>query len=231
VSATLRRTRIKFCGMTRAADIREAAALGVDAVGVVFAERSRRRVSIQQAVALRSSTPPLVDVVALFMDNPADEVGEVIARVRPSLLQFHGSESRAYCEQFGLPYLKAVGMGGQGVDEVLAQIDAHPRAAGFLLDSHAPGAAGGTGEAFDWAHMPAVEGRPLLLAGGLTPDNVAEAIRATRVWAVDVSSGIEAVPGQKDAGRMQRFVAAVRAADADEGLSADGSESACDGVR
>ena len=209
-----RRTRIKFCGMTRADDIREAAALGVDAVGLVFAERSRRRLTIEQAMALRDATPPLVDVVALFMDNPLGEVREVIARVRPSLLQFHGSEPPAFCEQFGLPYLKAVGMGGQGAEDVVARFAAHPRAAGFLLDSHAPGAAGGTGERFDWAHVPAAAGRPLLLAGGVTPDSVVEGMRATRVWGVDVSSGIESAPGRKDSALMGRFVEAVLAVDA-----------------
>lgn len=231
MTAKLRRTRIKFCGMTRVDDIRAAAELGVDAVGLVFAERSRRRVSLDQAVALREAIPPLVDVVALFMDNPADEVRGVIARLRPSLLQFHGSESAAFCEQFGWPYLKAVGMGGQGVAGVLAQVDAHPRAAGFLLDSHAPGAAGGTGERFDWTHVPSIEGRALLLAGGLTPDNVGHAVRATRVWGVDVSSGIESAPGTKDARLMHRFVAAVREADVDDGLPPAGSATSRDGVR
>jgi phosphoribosylanthranilate isomerase len=226
-----RRTRIKFCGMTRADDIREAALLGVDAVGLVFAERSLRRLTIEQATALRDATPPLVAVVALFMDNSGEQVREVIARVRPSVLQFHGSESPAFCEQFGLPYLKAVGMGGQGAADVAAQLGAHPRAAGFLLDSHAPGAAGGTGECFDWTDVPAIEGRPLLLAGGLTPDNVAEAIRATRVWGVDVSSGIESAPGQKDRGLMRRFVEAVLTVDADQGRRAPDGATAPDGVR
>ena len=104
-------------------------------------------------------------------------------------------------------------MGGQGVAGVLAQVYAHPRAAGFLLDSHAPGAAGGTGERFDWTHVPSIEGRALLLAGGLTPDNVGHAVRATRVWGVDVSSGIETAPGEKDPEKMRRFVEAVRIAD------------------
>lgn len=210
---TLRRTRIKFCGMTRAEDIRIAADLGVDAVGLVFAQRSRRRLDLERAVALRDAIPPLVDVVALFMDNPAEEVHEVLLRLRPSLLQFHGSETAGFCEQFDWPYLKAVGMEGQGVAGVVTQFQAHPRAAGFLLDSHAPGAAGGTGERFDWTRIPDAAGRPLLLAGGLTPDNVCEAARITRVWGVDVSSGIESAPGQKDAGLMRRFVQAVQAAD------------------
>lgn len=231
MTAKLHRTRVKFCGMTRVDDIRAAADLGVDAVGLVFAQRSRRRVSLDQAAALREAIPPLVDVVALFMDNPADEVRGVIARLRPSLLQFHGSESAAFCEQFGWPYLKAVGMAGQDVAEAVAQIHAHPHAVGFLLDSHEPGAAGGTGERFDWAQIPSVEGRPLLLAGGLTPDNVGEAIRATRVWGVDVSSGIESAPGSKDTGLMQRFVVAVRAADIDDGLPPMGGAAPHDGVR
>lgn len=231
MSAPVRRTRIKFCGMTRADDIRAAAALGVDAIGLVFAERSRRHVSIPRAVELRNATPPLVEVVALFMDNAAEEVDAVIARVRPSLLQFHGSEPPEFCERFGIPYIKAVGMGGQGVAAVQAQINLHPRAAGFLLDSHAPGSSGGTGETFDWTHVPNIGGRPLLLAGGLTPGNVGDAIRATRVWAVDVSSGIEAAPGQKDIGRMQRFVAAVQAADAEGGRLPAGSATHWDGVR
>lgn len=225
-----RRTRIKFCGMTRADDIREAALLGVDAVGLVFAERSRRLLAIEQAVALRDITPPLVDVVALFMDNPADQVRAVITQVRPSLLQFHGSESAEFCEQFGLPYLKALGMGGQGADAVTTQFHAHPRAAGFLLDSHAPGAAGGTGERFDWSDIPVGDGRVLLLAGGLNPDNVAEAIRATGVWGVDVSSGIELVPGQKDSRLMREFVEAVSSADADQGRRPSDRAAAPDAV-
>lgn len=231
MTARLRRTRIKFCGMTRMDDIRAASDLGVDAVGLVFAERSRRRVSLDQATALREAIPPLVDAVALFMDNPADEVRDVIARLHPSLLQFHGSESAAFCEQFGWPYLKSVGMGGQVAADVVAQIDAHPRAAGFLLDSHAPGAVGGTGQRFDWTHIPSVEGRPLLLAGGLTPENVAQAVRSTRVWGVDVSSGIESAPGSKDAALMHRFVAAVRAADTDDGLPPAGGAAPRNGVR
>lgn len=226
-----RRTRIKFCGMTRAADIRIAADLGVDAIGLVFAQRSRRKLALQQAVALREATPPLVDVVALFMDNPAEEVLEVVERLRPCLLQFHGSESAAFCEQFRWPYLKAVGMGGQGVADAVAQFHAHPRAAGFLLDSHVPGAAGGTGERFDWTNLPSAGARPMLLAGGLTPGNVAEAIRATRIWGVDVSSGIESAPGHKDAGLMGRFVEAVHGADADQGSGLAGGEVANDGLR
>lgn len=211
------RTRIKFCGLTRPADAELAAALGVDALGFVFAARSRRRIAPADAAAMRGVLPPLVDAVALFMDNAADEVRRVIAEVRPSLLQFHGGEDGAFCSDFGLPYLKAVAMGAGGDLDPQALRSAHPGAAGFLLDAHAPGQAGGTGETFDWDRVPDGLHRPFLLAGGLTPDNVFEAVRATRPWGVDVSGGIESAdggPGVKDAARMRRFVEEVRRADA-----------------
>src|SRR5690606_30284610 len=128
------RTRIKFCGMTRAGDVRLAGELGVDAVGFVFAARSRRRVDAGQAAAMREALAPMVDAVALFMDSPVEEVREVISRVRPSLLQFHGDEEEAFCRSFGLRYLKAVPMGGDTRLEALELHARWPSAAGFLLD-------------------------------------------------------------------------------------------------
>lgn len=209
----LRRTRIKFCGLTRAEDLDEACALGVDAIGFVFAERSKRRVSPQAAAALRLTLQPFVDTVALFMDNDVDAVRDSIATVRPTWLQFHGSEDDAFCAGFDLPYLKAIAMGGDaGIDAASLQRD-YPRAAGFLFDSNASGKAGGSGHTFDWSRIPADCPRPYLLAGGLHPDNVFEAIRATGCWGVDVSSGIESAPGVKNHERMRRFVAEVRRAD------------------
>lgn len=209
----LRRTRIKFCGLTRAEDLDEACALGVDAIGFVFAERSKRRVSPQAAAALRLTLQPFVDTVALFMDNDVDTVRDSIATVRPTWLQFHGSEDDAFCAGFDLPYLKAIAMGGDaGIDAASLQCD-YPRAAGFLFDSNASGQAGGSGHTFDWSRIPADCPRPYLLAGGLHPDNVFEAIRATGCWGVDVSSGIESAPGVKNHERMRRFVAEVRRAD------------------
>lgn len=209
----LRRTRIKFCGLTRAEDLDEACALGVDAIGFVFAERSKRRVSPQAAAALRLTLQPFVDTVALFMDNDVDTVRDSIATVRPTWLQFHGSEDDAFCAGFDLPYLKAIAMGGNaGIDAASLQRD-YPRAAGFLFDSNASGQAGGSGHTFDWSRIPADCPRPYLLAGGLHPDNVFEAIRATGCWGVDVSSGIESAPGVKNHERMRRFVAEVRRAD------------------
>lgn len=211
------RTRIKFCGMTRPGDVQLAGALGVDAVGFVFAARSRRRVAPAEAAAMRAALPPMVDAVALFMDNDAGEVRRIVAEVRPSLLQFHGDEEGAFCSSFGLPYLKAVAMGEGGAPDSAALLARHPEAAGFLLDAHAPGQAGGTGRTFDWSRVPRDLGRPFFVAGGLAPDNVFDAVRATRPWGVDVSGGIEpadgGAPGLKDAARMRRFVEEVRRAD------------------
>lgn len=215
VQAPPLRTRIKFCGMTREQDLRLAAHLGVDAIGLVFAQRSRRRVTPAQGAALRAALPPLVASVALFMDNDADEVRQVVETVRPGVLQFHGDEDDAFCRAFGLPYLKAIAMGGAAAsaDGLRAR---YPGAVGLLLDGHAAGEAGGTGRRFDWSRVPADPGLPFLLAGGLGPDNVHDAIVATRPWGVDVASGVEAEgqPGVKDAARMQRFVEEVRRADA-----------------
>lgn len=208
------RTRIKFCGFTRPDDVRLACALGVDAVGVIFAARSRRRVEPAIAPALRAALAPMVELVALFMDNDEAEVRAAIAQLRPTLLQFHGSEDDAFCRRFGLPYFKGLGLGGEAVDG--ASLRARwPHAAGFVLDGHAPGQPGGSGQRLDAAAVPADLDRPWLLAGGLDPDNVGDAVRAVRPWGVDVAGGIELAPGIKDGARMRRFVEAVRAADCD----------------
>ena len=205
-------TRIKLCGMTRAEDLRLAVELGVDFVGLILAARSPRRLSLAQAQALRALVPDEIGVVALVMDNPGEEVAQIAAGLRPDYLQFHGSEEDAFCAGFGLPHFKAIGMGG-GVDPLPAMAR-HPSAHGFVLDGHGAGEAGGSGRRFDWSRLPGAGGRPLLLAGGLGPDNVALAVRSARPWGVDVSSGIESAPGIKDPERMRRFVEAVRAADA-----------------
>lgn len=212
------RTRIKFCGMTRVDDALAAAELGVDAIGLIFAARSKRRVAPDAAAGIRDALPPFVASVALFMDNSADEVRATIERVRPTLLQFHGGEDDDFCAEFGLPYLKAVAMGGGGEDPATLLVR-WPRAAAFLFDSHAKGEAGGSGQTFDWARVPSGFLRPFLVAGGLTPDNVFDAVRTTECWGVDVSSGIEGgelergAPGIKDAAKMRRFVAEVARAD------------------
>ena len=207
------RTRIKFCGLTRPGDVRLAGELGVDAIGFVFAARSPRRLQAEEARAMRNALAPLVDAVALFMDDPEDDVREVVRTVRPSLLQFHGNESEAFCRSFGVPYLKAIAMGEPDTQHAISPQSRYPSAAGFLFDSHAPGGQGGSGQTFDWSRLPAEITKPWLLAGGLSPGNIFEAVIATRPWGVDVSSGIESAPGIKDGDKMRRFVEEVRRAD------------------
>lgn len=214
MNRTLFRTRIKFCGLTRPGDVRMAGELGVDAIGFVFADKSPRRIAAEEARAMRQALAPLVDAVALFMDNSADEVREVVRHVRPSLLQFHGSEDDAFCRGFGVPYMKAIAMGSELVGQHPASLQVrYPTAAGYLFDSNGVGEPGGSGQPFDWSRIPAGIQKPFMLAGGLTQDNVFDAICATLPWGVDVSSGIESAPGIKDGDKMRRFVEEVRRAD------------------
>lgn len=196
------RTRVKICGLTRAADVDAAVQAGADALGFVFTPRSRRCIDTATARDLVDRVPAFVSRVGLFMDQDADEVRRVLAEVRLTLLQFHGGENAPFCRQFGLPYIKALAMGGDGQASRAAE---YPDAAALLLDSHEPGAAGGTGQRFDWSEIPPLP-RPLVLAGGLDPDNVRRAVRTVRPWAVDVSSGVETAPGVKSAGKMKRFI-------------------------
>lgn len=205
-------TRIKLCGMTRAEDVQLAVQLQVDFIGLIFAARSPRRLTPEQGARLRARVPAGITVVALLMDTPSADILRIIDSVQPDILQFHGSEDDACCAGFGLPFFKAIAMGDDA--DPLPRMAAFPTAQGFVLDGHGTGEAGGSGRRFDWARLPAVAGKPLLLAGGLGPDNVARAIAIARPWGVDVSSGIEQAPGVKDADAMRRFVAAVRAADA-----------------
>ena len=210
---TLFRTRIKFCGMTRAGDVRLASELGADAVGFVFAEGSPRQVEAREARLMRSALAPLVDAVALFRDNSVREVREVVKAVRPTLLQFHGDEDDVFCRGFGVPYIKAVAMGGDAAPSAPELLSRYPAAAGFLFDGNAPGAPGGVGARFDWARLPVELNRPVMLAGGLTAANVFEAVTRVLPWGVDVCSGVETAPGVKDGERMRRFVEEVRRAD------------------
>lgn len=207
----MNRTRVKFCGMRRESDIEAAVAMGVDAIGLIFAERSPRRLTLEHAQRLRSVVPPFVSVVALIMDTDITQVRAIMERVRPDLLQFHGQEDEAECRSFGVSYLKAVPMTSQ--DDAQGFMARYPSAAGFVLDSHALGEPGGSGKGFDWSRWPTDCSHPLLLAGGLVAENVGEAVRRLRPFAVDVSSGIESAPGVKDAARMQQFVDEVRRAE------------------
>lgn len=203
-------TRIKCCGMTRLDDALLAAQLGADAIGVVLTARSKRRVSIAQAQAIVCALPPFVTSVTLFMDDDAAFVREAIEAIQPDLLQFHGEESDDWCAQFGRRYLKAIAM-GEGA-AALPKLRRYPGAAGLLLDGHGLGEAGGSGKAFNWSLMPRELTQPLILAGGLTPGNVAEAIRVAAPWGVDVASGIESSPGIKDARKLADFIESVRQA-------------------
>lgn len=204
-------TRIKCCGMTRVEDALLAARLGVDAIGVVLTARSKRRVALDQAASIMAAMPAFVTTVALFMDDDAELVRQVLRDVRPDLLQFHGGETDAWCQQFDRPFLKAVAM-GEGA-AALPALQAYPHARGLLLDGHGAGEAGGSGKTFDWSLIPEALAPRLILAGGLVPENVGMAVRKARPWAVDVASGIESAPGIKDAARMAAFIEAVRAAD------------------
>lgn len=204
------RTRVKICGMTREADIAAAATLGADALGFVFYPPSPRCVTLPRARQLRAEVPPFVASVALFVNAEAGEVRRAIDALRPDLLQFHGEEAPDYCAQFGLPYLKACRV-KPGM-RLLEYFRDFPSAAGWLADAFVEGY-GGTGTAFDWSLVPAERDRPLVLSGGLTRENVREAIRRVRPWAVDVSSGVESAKGIKDAARIAAFMTEVRDAD------------------
>ncbi|MFA7593381.1 MAG: phosphoribosylanthranilate isomerase [Thiohalobacteraceae bacterium] len=209
------RTRVKICGITRPEDGVRAAALGADAVGLVFYPQSPRAVTVGQARAIAAMLPPFVTRVGLFVDAAVTEVEAVLAQLPLDLLQFHGDEVEPYCVQFGLPYLKAVRMHPQR--DVSTYISAYPSASGFLLDAYHPAVPGGSGEHFDWSRVPAQRPAPIVLAGGLHPGNVIAAVRQVRPFAVDVSSGVEASKGVKDPAKMMEFIRGVQRADHEHG--------------
>ncbi|MGE5639967.1 MAG: phosphoribosylanthranilate isomerase [Clostridia bacterium] len=204
------RTRVKICGITRPSDALAAAKAGADAIGLVFYPQSPRFLSLERAIEIRDALPPFVQAVALFVNPDAAQVAQVIGSVKPALLQFHGDESPAFCEEFGLPYVKACRV-RPGVD-TLEYLRPFSRASAWLFDSYVP-EYGGVGERFDWSLLPAVRERHVILSGGLSAANVGEAVRRVRPWGVDVSSGVEAAKGIKDAGKMASFIAEVRNAD------------------
>lgn len=210
-SGPQQRTRVKICGITRPEDGVHAAELGVDAIGLVFAAASPRAVAAGQAAEIASALPPFVTRVGLFVDADVDRVAAVLNTVTLDLLQFHGDESEVYCVQFGRPYIKAVSM--RPDRDVAAYMAEYPSAAGFLLDAYHPAVAGGSGEQFDWARVPVQRPRPIVLAGGLNAGNVVEAVRRVRPYAVDVSSGVEAAKGIKDAAKMAEFIRGVQRGD------------------
>lgn len=177
---------------------------GAEALGLVFYPASPRAVSIEQARAIAFAAGPFAVVTGLFVDADPEFVAAVLQQVPLQLLQFHGNETPAYCESFSRPYMKAIRMRPEL--DVVAAIAEYPTASGVLLDAYRPGVPGGTGETFDWARVPQQSAKPLVLAGGLTPANVAEAIRATQVYGVDVSGGVESAPSKKDHGKITSFI-------------------------
>jgi phosphoribosylanthranilate isomerase len=204
-------TRVKICGITRVQDALATARSGADAIGLVFYERSPRHVSITQAAQLAAALPPFVSVVGLFVNAEAAFVREVLASVPLDMLQFHGDESPEYCAQFSRPYIKAIRVKA-GVDLLQCASDFRS-AKGLLLDAHVQGIPGGTGTAFDWALIPKQLPLPVILSGGLDTQNLAAAIKQVRPYAVDVSSGVEASKGIKDAAKIAAFINEVKKTD------------------
>ncbi|HZQ62206.1 MAG TPA: phosphoribosylanthranilate isomerase [Casimicrobiaceae bacterium] len=216
------RTRIKICGITRVEDGLAAAHAGADAIGLVFWPGTPRRIDMQRAREIVAAMPPFLSAIGLFVDPTAEEVRRIIGTVPLAALQFHGHEPAEFCRQFGVPYVKAIGVPqGKSEGDLLESASSYADAAAWLFDSPPAGALpGGTGQTFDWTALPKRSGKPIVLSGGLTADNVAQAIRIVRPWAVDVSSGVEAlgadgkpIRGIKDASRIVAFVREVRNAD------------------
>lgn len=204
-------TRIKICGVTRAQDAQACAASGADAIGLVFYPRSSRAVTVHQAADIVAAVPPFVSVVALFVDEPIGSIERIISTLSIDVIQFHGDESPEFCHQFGRPWIKALRV-RPGLD-VVEECQRFSKARGVLLDSWQADVPGGTGKTFDWRLATQALCVPVVLAGGLTHDNVGEGMRALHPAAVDVSGGVEVSPGLKDAKKIRQFIAAVRAAD------------------
>lgn len=205
-------TRVKICGITRAEDAHAAAGAGADALGFVFYPPSPRNVDAGVARDIIRALPPFVTSVGLFVDPDPTDVKRVISIAPVDLLQFHGDETPQLCRSFGLPYIKVIRV-RPGVD-LLEYARRFDDSRGLLLDAYVSGTQGGTGTRFDWTLIPENLPKPIVLSGGLDPDNVAEAIRQVRPAAVDVSSGVEAAKGIKDPRRILSFISGVRNADA-----------------
>jgi phosphoribosylanthranilate isomerase len=211
ISDEVMSTAVKICGITRGDDALAAAQLGAQALGFIFYAKSSRGVTPQRAAEIIRGLPPFITAVGLFVNPEENDIERVLARVPLNLLQFHGEETPEFCARFELPYIKAARVRA-GLD--LLQYAQHYGAArGLLLDAFIEGAHGGTGAAFDWSLVPRELPLPVILSGGLTPNNVAAAIRRVKPWAVDVSSGVEASPGIKDPRKIAAFMKEVRSAE------------------
>ena len=206
------RTRIKICGITELKHAQQAARLGADAIGLNFHKQSPRFIDMNAALTIRQAMPPFVAVTALLMDENEEWIEQVVSQIRPDCLQFHGAESSEFCDQWGLPYIKAIPMGS--VEDIQGYAAQFSQAQGFLLDSNVTGRMGGSGDTFDWSKIPSSFDFPLVLAGGLNPANVAAAITQVRPWGVDVSSGVEKAKGIKDEELINQFFSEVKRGDA-----------------
>ena len=204
-------TAVKICGITRLEDALASVRAGAQAIGLVFYAPSPRYIAPAAAGAIIRALPPFITTVGLFVDAPAEEVRATLAQAPVQLLQFHGAETSDYCRQFGRPYMKAVRMGPE-VDLLQYARDYHDAKA-LLLDAYVEGLHGGSGVAFDWGRVPDGLPLPVILSGGLTAENVGDAVRRVRPCAVDVSSGVESARGIKDAGKIAAFIGGVRNAD------------------
>ena len=203
----MNRTRVKVCGICTSVDAELAITAGVDAIGMVFYSKSPRHVSIATARVIASAIPPFVSTVGLFVNSSQQHIREVLSEVQLDLLQFHGDEDEAFCSSFNLPYIKAIRL---KADTDLVQVfNNYASARGILLDSYKKDTRGGTGETFDWNIIPQDLPLPVILAGGLDGNNVAQAISVAKPWAVDVSSGVEELPGKKDQKKIEQFIDAV----------------------
>lgn len=205
------RVRIKICGITRPEDAQLAAALGADAIGLVFYSESPRHVTIEQSREITATLPPFVCKTGLFVNPEEEDVRAVLGQVNLDLLQFHGEEDRQMCERYSKPYIKAVRM--QKNTDLLQIAKEYQSAGALLVDTFVKGVKGGTGRIFDWSLIPVDVGKPLILAGGLTADNVADAVSKIRPYGVDVSGGVESDKGIKDANKLAEFIQEVRYAE------------------
>ncbi|UVJ42667.1 phosphoribosylanthranilate isomerase [Pseudomonas sp. LS1212] len=202
--------RSKICGITRIEDALAAVEAGADAIGLVFYAKSPRAVTVEQARAIIAALPPFITTVGLFVNATRCELNEILEAVPLDLLQFHGDETPADCDGYHRPWIKALRV--RPGDDLEASCKAYAKASGILLDTYVAGVPGGTGEAFDWSLIPAKLSKPIILAGGLSADNVAQAIAQVRPYAVDVSGGVEQSKGIKDHRRIEAFMQAVRKA-------------------
>ncbi|WP_339532371.1 phosphoribosylanthranilate isomerase [Pseudomonas mucidolens] len=200
--------RSKICGITRMEDALAAVEAGADAIGFVFYAKSPRAVTAQHARAIIAGLPPFVTTVGLFVNASACELNETLDAVPLDLLQFHGDETPEQCEGYHRPYIKALRV--KAGDDIAGSCAVYAGASGILLDAYVDGVPGGTGQAFDWSLIPTGLNKPIILAGGLSADNVAQAIAQVRPYAVDVSGGVEQSKGIKDHARIQAFMQAVR---------------------